>query len=276
MSNNTDHSKETVIDWLYCILFAALLVMVLMVFLAAFTLTSGCVSIAKNAIIPTPEPTPAPTTPPTGIPTTAPTPIPGPVYDWTTCGWQDQCYQLRSWHHFWRENVTGYMDLSAHATVYAYKILPKYHYFEPLWGSRSYFLESPQPGNVFLFVFVNVYTDGDDVRTHGWGPTRWNVAIRDQLFYPIDTVYPKNRIQELDNSWDYAHVQSPRPYPYVWIQEAGTGIITAEYQEWIKGGRSNAHDGYLIFEVPYNFNVNETKVTGNFDNVGGQAWWQLE
>lgn len=265
-------------DWLYRIVFAGLMAMAIGVMFIGLTASSGCVTMAKDIIIPTPEPTP--TIPPTEIPTPTPTPTPEPTPDYTGCGWQDNCYKLRDWHTWFRVNVTGIniergsRDLTTHATVYAYKLFPSIHYHDPLWGSRAYFKESPEAGYVYLFVFLNIFSD-TDVRQYGYKAHKFRVFIRDQTYFPEEPVQPENRIRELDDLWDMAHVQSPVPWGYKRVQDLGTGILKTEELEYIYGGRSNAWDGYLIFEIPSNTNMEELKVGASFDNLGGNAWWKL-
>lgn len=163
-------------------------------------------------------------------------------------------------------------------TVYAHKFLPNYHYQSVSWGTRTYFKESPDPGMQFLFVFINMYLDdtggGQDTRMYSMNADHFYIQYNDTLIYPYDEL-PEYRIAELDNLWDYAHVASPRPYGYKIIQQAGTGVITAEYQDWIRGGRSNAMDGYVIFQVPVGAKEQDIKVLGRFENLGGYAYWEL-
>ena len=96
--------------------------------------------------------------------------------------------------------------------------------------------------------------------------------MEDRIYYPEDIIDPTLRIVSLDDSWDYAHVESPHPYGFKIKQEAGTGIITAEKQEILYAGRSNAADGYIIYEVPDYANVNNTKILARFGNQGEGIW----
>jgi len=100
------------------------------------------------------------------------------------------------------------------------------------------------------------------------GPPRWRISSITRE----DVVDPSYRIIDLDNSWDYAHVQSPRPYGYKIKQEAGSGIITAEKQETLYYGRSNAADGYIIYQVPEYADANNTKILARFGNQGEGIW----
>lgn len=241
-------------------------------FVVAFTISSGCVTAAKQIVSPTPTPTPEPTQTPEPTPTLTPTPEPTP--DWTGCSWQDQCFKLRDWHHWWRKNASGYQDLITHATVYNYKILPHYHYQSISWGTNAKRKESPNPGYQYLFVFLNVYSDGP-ARQFGYLPHKFLLSVRDILYYPITIYNPEERIIELDDMWDYAHVDSPIPYSYKIVQEKGSGIITAEQLSVIMPGRSNAWDGYIIFEIPIGTNLQEVRLAASFDNLGGSAFWKL-
>lgn len=237
-----------------------------------FMFSAGVITLDK----PEPEqPAPINLTPIPERVTAAQTPTPIPTPDYTGCGWEDKCFHIREWYSWFRENVSGYQDLSTHATIYGYKLLPNYHYQDPLWGTRSYFKISPEPGYKFLFVFVNVYSDGDDVRQYGIQPHKFMLQIKDKLYYKEDLEFPENWIVELQNEWDYAHVSSPSPYGYLMKQEAGTGIKSAIPKEYLMGGRSNAWDGFIIFSVPGDTNLNEVKIAASFDNLGGNAWWKL-
>ena len=82
--------------------------------------------------------------------------------------------------------------------------------------------------------------------------------------------------------YTFDHVTTPGPYGYKIVQEKGSGIISAQSLEWLMGGRSNAWDGYCIFQIPREdtegnpVNATNTKILGNFGNLGGQVWWKLD
>lgn len=184
-------------------------------------------------------------------------------------------YHIRDWHFWFRENANNFGEnLRTWATVYDYLVLPNYHYWSVSWGRKL--KETPSPGMKYLFVFVNTYSDGDDARQHIIEPHNWYVQINTTLYRPEETIDPTLRITELDNLWNFAHVETPQPYPYKIVQEAGTGIRTAIKADVIYSGRSNAVDGYLIYEVPADTDIKDVKVVGNFANLGGNAWWLLE
>lgn len=228
----------------------------------------------------TPAPTPAPTLTETPAPT--PTPAPEPTESLNDLMLRTNGYHMRDWLHWYRQDVQGIngqgtKDLSAWITVYDYLFTPNYHYHSVSWGTDAFFRESPAPGMKYLFVFINYYTDGYDVRPYVFDSSRFNVHANGVAYYPEDIYNPSYQIKELDHHWNYAHTEDPNvPYGYKVVQDAGTGIIRAEKQEVIYGGRSNAIDGYIVFQVPTYESAHNLSVHGAFSNLGGQAWWQLE
>jgi hypothetical protein len=108
-------------------------------------------------------------------------------------------------------------------------------------------------------------------------PKLLTVGARGVTYYLEDIYNPSFQIKELDNLWDYSHVQAPQsPYPYKLIQDKGTGVIHADRQEFIYSGRSNNLDGYVVYQIPADVTASEIRVMGSFANLGGNAWWQLE
>jgi hypothetical protein len=251
-----------------CILIAMVVLTLMML-----TATSGCVSMAKEYAFPTPTPTPEPV--PT-IATPEPTPTPIPTEDPRVYMLRTNGRMMNQWHHWVRENVSGYQDMSTWVTVYGYKMLPFYHFHDSLWGSKTFRKQSPAAGMQYLFVFVNIYADGDDVRQWLFPARDYVVYINGTPYYPEDITRPEEWIQELSETWDYAHVDTVQPYGYKIVQEGGTGILYVEAEETLYGGRSNAEDGYILFQVPRGVSASDIRVYGNFANLGGFAWWQLK
>jgi len=252
------------------ILKAAMIIICLAFLLFVFLLSSGCITASKtaatNILYPTPEPTPIPTTEP---PTPESTPTPEPIPDWSCHG--GNCYNLRDWLWWFRADANNFgEDLRVWTTVYDYKFLPMFRYYSVSWARNL--KENPEPGKKFLFIFVNMYSDADDARPYLYPKEHWVAQVEDRLYYPEDVVDPTLRITDLDNLWDYAHIQSPKPYGFKIIQEAGTGIIRAEKQETLYSGRSNAADGYIIYQVPEYADETNTKILARFGNQGEGIW----
>ena len=217
----------------------------------------------------TPIPTMA-TPEPTMEPIMEPTPEPTP--DYTSC--EAGCSPMREWRMWYREDANNFGEfLKAQITVYQYKVLPYYHYYSVSWARP--FKVSPEPGMEFLFIFVNMYADEYSTRQYIFEQDHFALQIRDKIYYPDDVESPERRITEFDDVYNLAHVETPGPWGWKRIQEAGTGIIRAEYQPILYAGRSNAADGWIRYQVPIGTNISEVKVCANLANLGGNVWWAL-
>ena len=248
------------------------------VVLFAFTMSAGCITKSKELAKKAMEGTPTPTEPvviatETPFPTNTNTPIPTPTFDKEKWMIENGGYHLNSWHQWYRENVAGQQDMIIRATVYNYKLIPSYHWRDFSWGSRATRKETAYPGYKFLFLFVRMESIGTSDTTYGFGPDHWYIQINNTIMVPDDEENPEWKIVELENDWTRDHVETPPPYGYKQVQEAGTGIISAERLEWLKNGEP--WDGYLIFQVPADSKIEDFRVIGRFDNVGGDAWWYL-
>lgn len=264
-----------------------LLIMGTILLMVIFVLcTSGCVTATKETyhqIVDTP--TPEPTTPePTAEPTKEPTPTPIPTIDEKQYMLEHNGYELREWVHWFRPDVEGIGnatgirqntgDLSTWVTVWGYKFMPSYHYYSVSWA-RKFLIKPDDKGDQFLFIYVYSYSDGDDVRQYGIDYNHFAVQIGDRIYYPDTFDSPEQRITEFDDIQNYGRTESIFPYGYRRHQEKGTGIITAEKLEWLMGGRSNAWDGYIQFQVPYNTTAKDVHVIGTFANLAPVSYWQL-
>jgi hypothetical protein len=251
--------------------------------LIIFLITGGCVTAAKNTYnnaMATPTPTPTPEVI-TTTPTTEPTPIPAPTESEKDLMLRTNGYHMRDWVHWFRPDVIGInrsmdtRDMSTWVTVYGYKFMPSYHYYSISWARN--FLVKPDKDMKFLFVFVNMYSD-TDTRGYLFGQKSFSALVDDRTYYPDDLEFPERRIVELENIYSYDHVTdlSIRPYSYKITQDSPSGIYRYELQDTLLGGRSNAADGYIIFQVPITANTSNTRIGGSFANLAGNVWWKLE
>ena len=263
--------------------FSAIFLLLALLFLVfLFALTGGCVTSAKNTYKGLME---QPTTPiSVSVPVVTDTPLEvtpeptpaEPVYDWGACDPLQECYKLREFKTYFRDNANNFgEDLRTSITVYDYRILPSYHYYSVSWARN--FKESPPDGKQYLFIFVNMYLDGE-TKSGQWvfPQNHFVLQIRNNTYLPDDVDYPERRITEFDEIQNYGRTESMKPYGFKIVQEKGSGIITAEKLEWLMGGRSNAWDGYIIYQIPYGTNINETKVSASFANLGGNVFWKLD
>lgn len=177
------------------------------------------------------------------------------------------------WYQWYREDVSGKQDMIIRATVYDYYTMTRYHWRDFSWGSRAKRVETAYPGYMFLFVLIHVESIGTSDKTYGFGPDHFMVQVNNTLISPVDEYSPEWIIVETENWWDRYHIEAPGPYGYKRVQEAGTGIISAEELEWLQNGWD--WDGYLIYEIPADTRMEDIKILGRFDNVGGNTYWQL-
>lgn len=264
--------------------FGLIICTAILLLVVLFLVTGGCVSAAKNTyagLTATPEPTTIPETP-TPEPTAEPTPTPEPTIDIKDLMLRTNGYYMGEWAHWFRADVEGIRpgpedtgDLSGWVTIFGYKILPSYHWYSVSWA-RNFLVRPESKDNKFLFFFVNEYVDEYSVRQFGFDCSHYTVHINGRTYYPDPVEYPERRITEFDEIQNYGRTESIKPFGYKITQEAGTGIIRAEKQEYIFSGRSNAWDGYCVAEIPFDAEPANISIYGTFANLGGTAWWQLK
>jgi hypothetical protein len=255
--------------------------------------TSGCVTATKQTyhqIVDTPTPTPTPE--PTPEPEVTEVPVVMVTEDPVAYMLRTNGLSMRTFYHWFRADVQGINsqgthDLSTYATVYDYRFMDSYRWWSVSWY-RKFVVKPDKSDEQFLFIFANIYSDdrgdglGDDVRQYAMGCDHFAIQTNDERIYQADYIeYPERRITEFDDLWDFAHVQSPGWLGYKIVQEKGSGIITAQSLEWLMGGRSNAHDGVCLYQIPRKdsegnpVNATTVKVLGNFGTFG-QVWWKLK
>jgi hypothetical protein len=184
--------------------------------------------------------------------TTVPTPVPDPF---------PNALRLRDGFQFGEGNV------ASEGTIYRIWVNDTYHWHND--KDNKYYVQSPQPGNKFLFIFVNVFNKGD---TRVWPPTSGNIKV----YYDVNTYSPDPTHYLPDKSSD----EKATP---VEIQEVQyfSQLFGSEYVEdygyshgtqtaYLYPGKSNAIDGYLIFQVPQSFAPSKgyTEIAFNGKDVG--------
>lgn len=250
----------------------SLLLLVLVLSLAiGMVLSAGCITAGKKAyhqITDTPIPTPIPTIPPP--PTPIPTPI--PTQDPEVLMLETGGHYLGEWISIKRDNVSGLQDLSLYSTVYGYRFEKNYRWWSVQWA--DYLTEVPPPGMKYLFIFANSYTDGDDVRPWGIDEDHFRVQVQDTM-YPPSGIYDKTvRIKELENTSNLAGTSWLSPYGLLRVASRSQG---EHMEEWgyIKGGYSNAWDGYICFLVPDWTEPDQVAVRVRYDGLANNHWWTL-
>ncbi len=175
-----------------------------------------------------------------------------------------------------REDVLGYQDMKVTTTVYDYIMLDKLHWFNP--SDYKYYEQEPSREDMkFLFVLFNIYMDdkaGEDTRM--WLPkdNLMNVLIGNKIYSPLD--YPKQiRFKELENTYNMNDDSIIQAYGQFKTYEKGNPKTAGEISEehyYLRGGKSNAEDGYIMFEIPKDTKAEDIIFRANFYDFGYSAW----
>lgn len=174
-------------------------------------------------------------------------------------------------------------DLDFHANVYGYKMLDSFHWWNYLDNKWYEGITGDYPRTKYLFIYVQVYTDGlsgDDVRP--WLPNEqhFRVMYDDMLYSPIPfkeelSIYELLNTHNLndDSIIEYygQFVHNP-----IMGSEAGKPHSNQQYYIYASSGiqKSNAIDGYIVYEIPSTAQEKDLQVWGDF--FGSSSQWVLK
>jgi len=253
----------------------------LVVLMVAAVGSSGCVrSAAVNAyyaINPDAAPTTAPLPTDVQDPTSVKVPISSAAYNepedlrmYRTGG-----RYLGEYFEVKRDNVTMQKDMDLRIKVYAYKVLYRYTWWSDSWG--RYFAQVPETGKKFLVVQVYEEAVGIDSEADGrpWGidATNFYVQVDGDLISPDTETLPCTRIRELENTWDSQHITGIGYFGYD-RRYAGTQGYVCDQRGYLHLGASNAWDGYIVYQIPADEEIEDLYVVGGFSGLG-RAYWKL-
>jgi hypothetical protein len=183
--------------------------------------------------------------------------------------------RLFSW---WQKDVDGLNDMIGHVKVYDYRIFNSVHIFDPT--EYSYYEKFPTPGTKYLFIFVQIYLDDFKGSTVSklWTPgeQHYFVTANGITYTPI-TWDKQVRIKEFEET---ANANDDFRMGYYGVFNAYSRskeyVATAgEYAEplyYIKPGKSNAIDGYIVYEIDQNITAQDILVTSNMFAFGNPSW----
>jgi hypothetical protein len=184
---------------------------------------------------------------------------------------------------FYRENVSGYQSMKITSEVYDYKIFPSFHWFNDA-DYTYYETIPPNPNDEFLFVFFNMYADDISGNYAGlYLPLDSMFSLRaGNNMYQADTSFPQHlRIEELENSYTLDDATRIKPFGYTVqyskdIQYAQTAGMMAYQNNYLQSGKSNAFDGYVLFEIPKGTNPQDIYFAMRFGNIGNANWKMIK
>lgn len=176
-------------------------------------------------------------------------------------------------------NKPDTQDMKVTTIVYDYKIFEKLHTFNPADYKYDEFL--PSDGYKFLLVFIYVFMDdsiGDDTRM--WMFNRNFFLVYDGIDTYWCRKYPfEQRFKELEETFTFNNdyrvqsFKSFRQYDFTMSEE--NRISAGEYNDeiyYLRGGKSNAVDGFLIYEIPIDDKPEDLLVLAQFNSFGSAQW----
>lgn len=279
-------------DFNFKVVFASLMIILVLSMVVGFTVSSGCITYAKTQgkelitdALKTPTPTPTPTLLPTPTPT--PTPIPTPTTIPTIAPhYVDPYMPGERWEGQWYKwlrtdvqgiNGEGLKDLHIGLIVYRHTWLDTYTWYNNAVG--QYYTEKPEPGNRFFVAWVHEEMLGDNV---SYDPSMWAFDEGDfrlqinQGIWPVDPNHiPVNNIRELENYHDYYDTHTAPPFGYDLVftgHSPKSGGWEAMRRGWLRMGKGNSLDGYLIFQVPKETYEKDMMLLGAFSTFGDAYW----
>jgi len=179
------------------------------------------------------------------------------------------------WYEFRIDNVSGLADVKYHFTVYDAQIRDSYEYRSDAWG--QWWTETPAPGKKFLFVWICGYSEG--TTWWGWGADRFALWI-DGVSIASEPVIVSD-IGKVNRGDSWSAKVPPRTIRFMENRSSYQDFTYSQdaygYREGIEQGRmepgkSNAMNGYLIFQVPRNSNLKDIQVAGWFGYFGTATW----
>lgn len=247
----------------------------ILMIVALMATTAGCITAAKNTaaqLTATPEPTPTPYIP-IETPKPTPTPTPEPTLSEAQFLSKFNGMKEKQWLTFERTNVSGYKDVTAHITIWGHRELSMVEWYSVSWG--QYFMASPGEGKKFLFIYAASYTDDNSSRMWGIQPQYFTLDVNGTVYKMTGELLPSIRIHDLDEVWDYRHVETIQPYGYDRMYNSEKLPVAYEKQ-WLRCGVSNMWSGYIPFIVPKETNIKDVRVLVNTHDLIDYHWWQLE
>jgi len=214
------------------------IVIVLVIAAVAVFVVLPKMSSGSSGIFPGPVSTTVPTTTPatvavTAAPTTViPAPAPDPF---------PNALLLKDGFPF------GEGKIASEGTVYRIWQNETYSWHNDM--DNKYYLQKPKPGNKYLFVFINVFNKGD---TRVWPPTSGNIVVHynGQIYSADPTHYLPDKAE--DRKATAIEVKEVQYFSKFFGSEYVEDFGYSHGMElaYLYPGKSNAIDGYLVFEVP--------------------------
>lgn len=180
---------------------------------------------------------------------------------------------------FIRYNALYKQDMKVTTIVYDYRFFDKLHWYNP--SMAKYYEQLPTDGFKWCVIMVYIYMDneiGDDTRMWAFNRTAFALFDEESRYLSTHRDYPfQLRYKELEETVNFngdSYIQAfkqQRLYAMDNDYSDSAGEYSSE-QYYLRGGKSNAIDGYLLYEIPKNVSENNLIVLGNFGSFGFSQW----
>jgi len=168
-------------------------------------------------------------------------------------------------------------DMKITTIVYDYKMFEKLHWFNPT--TYKYQEQLPSEGKKFCFIFITVFMDdigGDDTRAWAFSRNYFGLFDGDNMNYAIDYPY-QIRYRELETTPTFDNTEYVQAFKQrrLYNPEESAVKTAGEYSEetyYLRGGLSNAIDGYLLFEIPEDKEPKDLIVFADLSSFGFSRW----
>ena len=192
--------------------------------------------------------------------------------------YQDGIRKLGRYYSWINKGVEGKHDMSGHVKVYGWRQFDSLHIFNA--PDYKYYEVIPKTENAtFFIVFVKCYLDdviGDDIPM--WLPdeNQFLLLSGGKVYSPIQ--WEKQlRIKEIENTptddlatnIEYYGVINRYSRDKKYKETAGE---FAEQIYYVRGGESNAIDGYIIYEIEKGQNPYDNVITSSLFGFGSPSW----
>ena len=193
-------------------------------------------------------------TPVSAVPATSPTPVPDPF---------PHALQVKDGFPF------GSGKVASEANIYRVWMNDSYSWHNDF--DNFYYPDKAKPGYKFLFVFLNVYNKGD---TRVWPPTAGNVKVfyNGQSYSSAPNHFlPDKSSDRKATAIEVKEVQYfSKLFGSEYVEDYGYSHGT-QYA-YLYPGKSNAIDGYLIFQVPVSLTPDKAYAQVEFNGNEVGVW----
>jgi hypothetical protein len=167
------------------------------------------------------------------------------------------------------ENTDPTKDTTSEGTIYRVWINDTYTWHNDM--DNAYYVQKPKPGNKYLFVFINAFNKGN---LRVWPPTSDNIKIHynGQVYSPDPTHFLPDKAKDLKEiPVEVKEVQYfSKLFGTEYVEDYGFSHGTQS--SYLYPGKSNAIDGYLIFEVPSSLTPDKAYAEIAFVGDKGNVW----